>query len=173
MRVSNEFRRWVATAPSGTMVSTEALAEMLDDLEAEPAPEMAKNTAPPLPWTFLLWQADPETRIGRAEGKGDGRPRATEEGAARKVLSGDERHGSALLSLQRFEFVSSGTDRLPPAQRRPPSVGRCLWGGITITGPDAPRTTLSATLPKKARSKPVRPCVLITTRLLSASERMA
>ena len=48
-------------------MSTEALAEMLDDLDAEPAPEMATDTAPPLPWTFLLWQADPETRIGRAE----------------------------------------------------------------------------------------------------------
>ncbi len=49
------------------MVSTEALAEMLDALDAEPAPEMAADTAPPLPWTLLLWTADPETRIGRAE----------------------------------------------------------------------------------------------------------
>ncbi len=67
MKGINDFRRWVATAPPGTMVSTEALAEMLDVHDTEPAPEMARDTAPPLPWTFLLWTADPETRIGRAE----------------------------------------------------------------------------------------------------------
>ena len=67
MRSIKDLRRWVATSPPGTMVSTEALAEMLDVLDAEPAPEMAKDTSSPLPWTLLLWQADPETRIGRDE----------------------------------------------------------------------------------------------------------
>ena len=67
MRSINDLRRWVATAPAGTTVSTEALAEMLDALDMEPAPEVVRDTSPPLPWTVLLWQADPETRIGRAE----------------------------------------------------------------------------------------------------------
>ena len=67
MKGLNDLRRWVAQAPAGTMVSTEALVEMLDVSDHEPAPEMVKGAAPPLPWTFLLWTADPETRIGRAE----------------------------------------------------------------------------------------------------------
>ncbi len=67
MKALNDFRRWVATAPNGTMVSTKTLAEMLDAFDMEPAPEIAKDAAPPLPWTFLLWTADPETRIGRTE----------------------------------------------------------------------------------------------------------
>ena len=67
MKALNDLRRWVATAPPGTTVSTEALGEMLDVLDAEPAPEIPRDTAPPLPWMLLLWTADPETRIGRAE----------------------------------------------------------------------------------------------------------
>ena len=67
MKALNDFRRWVAKAPTGTMVSTEVLGEMLDGFDMEPAPEMARDMAPPLPWTLLLWTADPETRIGRAE----------------------------------------------------------------------------------------------------------
>ena len=67
MKALNDLRRWVATAPPGTTVSTEALAEILDVLNVEPVPDVAKDTAPPLPWTVLLWQADPETRIGRSE----------------------------------------------------------------------------------------------------------
>ena len=67
MKALKDLGRWVVTAPPGTMVSTEAVAEMLDVLDAEPAPEVAKDAAAPLPWTVLLWQADPETRIGRAE----------------------------------------------------------------------------------------------------------
>ena len=67
MRGLNDLRRWVAAAPAGTTVPTEALAEMLDALDVEPAPEIVKDAAPPLPWSFLLWTADPETRIGRSE----------------------------------------------------------------------------------------------------------
>ena len=67
MKGINELRRWVATAPNGTMVSTETLAEMLDAFDVEPAPEPDRITSPPLPWTVLLWSADPETRIGRDE----------------------------------------------------------------------------------------------------------
>ncbi len=67
MKGLNDLRRWVAAAPAGTTVSTDALAEMLDVLDMEPAPELAGDTSPPLPWTLLLWQADPETRIGRDE----------------------------------------------------------------------------------------------------------
>ena len=66
MKGVNELRRWVATAPNGTMVSTETLAEMLDALDVEPAPDPTRVTSSPLPWTVLLWSADPETRIGRA-----------------------------------------------------------------------------------------------------------
>lgn len=67
MRGINELRRWVATAPKGTTVSTEALTEMLDAFDAEPAAGPDRITSPALPWTVLLWSADPETRIGRAE----------------------------------------------------------------------------------------------------------
>ena len=67
MKGTNEFRRWVAMAPPGTMVSTKTLAEMFDILDVEPVPETTRGTTPPLPWTLLLWTADSETRIGRAE----------------------------------------------------------------------------------------------------------
>ena len=67
MRGINDLRRWVATAPPGTTVRTEELAEMLDAFDAEPVPEPDRITSPPLPWTVLLWSADPETRIGRDE----------------------------------------------------------------------------------------------------------
>ena len=67
MKGLNDLRQWVATAPTGTTVRTEALAEMFDVLDVEPAPEPARDIAPPLRWTLLLWTADPETRIGRAE----------------------------------------------------------------------------------------------------------
>ena len=49
MKGINDFRRWVATAPPDTMVSTDALAEMLDVFDMEPAPEPARDTAPRLP----------------------------------------------------------------------------------------------------------------------------
>ena len=67
MKALDDFRRWVARAPAGTMVSTDALAEMLDVRDHEPAPEAARGVSPPLPWMLLLWTADPETRIGRTE----------------------------------------------------------------------------------------------------------
>lgn len=67
MKGINELRRWLVAAPTGTTVRTEAFAEMLDAYDMEPAPEPARVTSPPLPWTVLLWSADPETRIGRAE----------------------------------------------------------------------------------------------------------
>ena len=67
MKALDDFRRWVAQAPAGTMVSTDALAEMLDASDHEPAPEVSRDVSPPLPWSLLLWTADPETRIGRTE----------------------------------------------------------------------------------------------------------
>ena len=67
MRGLTDLQRWLATAPNGTMVSTETLAEMLDGLDVEPAHQPDQVTSPPLPWSVLLWSADPETRIGRNE----------------------------------------------------------------------------------------------------------
>ena len=67
MKGINDLRRWLVAAPTGTTVSTEALAEMLDALDMEPEPEPVRDTASPLPWSLLLWSADPETRMGRAE----------------------------------------------------------------------------------------------------------
>ena len=49
MKGLNDLRQWVATAPTGTTVRTEALAEMFDVLDVEPAPEPARDIAPPLP----------------------------------------------------------------------------------------------------------------------------
>ena len=67
MKTVRGLLQWAATAPPGTMLSADALAKMLDVFEVEPTPELARDTAPPLPWTLLLWTADPETRIGRSE----------------------------------------------------------------------------------------------------------
>ena len=67
MKTLTDLLRWAATAPRGTMLSAESIAELLDVIEVEPTDESARDIATPLPWTVLLWTADSETRIGRTE----------------------------------------------------------------------------------------------------------
>ena len=67
MKTLTDLLQWATTAPPGTMLSADAMVELLDVLEVEAGNEAAGDVAPPLPWTLLLWTADPETRIGRTE----------------------------------------------------------------------------------------------------------
>ena len=63
-----DLRKWAAEAPPGSTINVESLLDMMDDFEMDAAPELVRAAAaPPPPWRLLLWTADPETRIGRAE----------------------------------------------------------------------------------------------------------
>jgi hypothetical protein len=64
-----ELRRWLATAPPGTLVPAR---ELLDALEVEPEPEAVASEPT---WRERLWTAPPETRLGvREVAEAVGRP---------------------------------------------------------------------------------------------------
>ena len=67
MRTLDDLRRWAASAPRGTMLSAEALHDVLGGLEPELTPEPVSLDEATPTWRVLLWTVAAETRIGRDE----------------------------------------------------------------------------------------------------------
>jgi hypothetical protein len=72
-------RRWLRTAPPGTLVPVEAVRHLVDGPapeEVEPSTEGPVELAP-RPWRVLLWEVPAETRLGVEEVlEAVGRPRS-------------------------------------------------------------------------------------------------
>lgn len=69
MKTLDDLRRWAASAPPGTMVPADRLAELLgtvEGTEAAPVPSEPGHDEPAT-WRVLLWTVDAECRIGRDE----------------------------------------------------------------------------------------------------------